>query len=105
MNIPSRVPSDTWLIETLKGDVLEVVKFGFVGWGAETHGGGVGEICNCEGDNGDGICWCWCDTGSKTIGVSVVGFIMGDLGVGGSKICSEIMGVLDSDVLKKTGMG
>lgn len=53
--MPSEVPSDTWPSDTLEGDVIGVVIFGFVGWGAETHGGGVGEICNCQGDGGGGI--------------------------------------------------
>lgn len=64
--------------------------FGFVGWGTEIHGGGMGEICNCEGDGGDGIyCFCCCcDPSSENKGVSVVGCIVGDLGGGGSKIGS-----------------
>ena len=47
----------------------------------------MGEVCNCEGDGGDGICCC-CDKGSETRVVSVAGFIVGDLGGGGSKIGS-----------------
>lgn len=66
-----------------------VVIFGFVGWGAETHGNGVGEIWNCEGDGGDDIC---CDKGSETKGFYVVGFIVGDWGGGGSRIGSKLMG-------------
>lgn len=65
--------------------------FGLVGWGEETHGAGVGEDCNYEGDGGDGICCCCCccyDKGSDTKGVYVVGFIVGNLGGGGSKIGS-----------------
>lgn len=59
------MPSDTWSLETLERDVLGVVKFGFVGWGAEINGDGVGEICSCEGDGGDFICCC-CDKVSET---------------------------------------
>lgn len=48
-NIPSGVSSETCLSETLlAGDVLGVVKFGLVGWGELTLGGGeMCEICNC----------------------------------------------------------
>ena len=65
LNIPSGVPSETCPSETLlAGDVLGVVKFGLVGWGALTFGGGeIGEICNCGGDNGGGIC-CYSKTGA-----------------------------------------
>lgn len=49
LNIPSRVPSDIWSPESLKGDVLGVVLFGFFVWGAETDGDGVSEVCNCKG--------------------------------------------------------
>lgn len=39
------MPSNTCPSETLEGDVLGVVKFGFSGWGAKINGVGVGEIC------------------------------------------------------------
>lgn len=91
LNMPSGVPSDTCPSETLEGDVLGVVIFGFSVWGAEINDGGVSEVCNCEGDGVDGICWCWwwCDKISETWGLYVTGSIMGDLGGGGSKIGSE----------------
>lgn len=48
LNSPSGVPSEMCPSETLEGDVLGVVVFGFVGWGALTFGGGeMGEFCNC----------------------------------------------------------
>ena len=56
LNMPSGVPSDIWSPEYLEGDVLGDIIFGFSVWGVETHGGGVGEVYNCEGDGVDGIC-------------------------------------------------
>lgn len=55
LNISSGVPSETCSSETLEGDLLEVVIFGSVGWGALTFGGEMGEFCNCGGDDGGGI--------------------------------------------------
>lgn len=75
--MPSGVPSDTCPSETLEGDVLGVVIFGFVGWGALIHGGEMGGFCNCVGDGGDGI-FCCSDKGSETKGVFVIGFIVVD---------------------------
>lgn len=49
------MPSDTWSSKTLEGDVLGVVVFGFSILGVEINGGGIGVVCNCEGDGGDGI--------------------------------------------------
>lgn len=64
-NIPIGVSSETCPSETLLvGDVLGVVKFGLVGWGALTFGGGeMGEFCNCGGDDGGGI-YCYSKTGA-----------------------------------------
>lgn len=36
LNMPSEVPSDTWLSESLEGDLVGVVIFVFLMWGAET---------------------------------------------------------------------
>ena len=63
--MPSGVPSDIWFPEYLEGDVLGVVIFGFVGWGAEIHGGEIGEFSNYGEDGGNGICCC-SDKGSET---------------------------------------
>lgn len=54
---------------------MGIVIFGIVGWGAEIHGGEMGEFCNYEGESGYGICCC-SDKGSETKGVSVIGFIV-----------------------------
>lgn len=56
-NIPSGVLSETCPSETLlERDILGGVKFGLVGWGAETFDGGeMGVGCNCRGDDGYGI--------------------------------------------------
>lgn len=43
LNMPSGVPSDTELPESLEGDLLGVVKFGFSVWGEEIGGLVVGE--------------------------------------------------------------
>lgn len=56
---------------------MGVVIFGFVGWGAEIHGGQMGKICNCGGDGGGGIFYC-SNKGSETKGVSVIRLIKVD---------------------------
>lgn len=59
-NIPSEVPSCTWLPESLEGDLLGVVIFGFSIWGtiAIKDGGGMGDGGNYEGGGVYGICCC-----------------------------------------------
>lgn len=76
-NISLGVLLETFPSETLEGDVLGVVIFGFVGWGVEIHGGEIGEFSNCGEDGDNGICCC-SDKGSETKGVSVIGAIMID---------------------------
>ena len=56
LNMPLGVPSDIWSPESLEGDVSGVINFGFSMRGEETYGGGVGEDCNYEGDDVNGIC-------------------------------------------------
>lgn len=59
LNIPSGVPSETCLSETIEEDVLGVDVFWFVGWGALKFGGGkMGEFRNCGGDDCGEICYC-----------------------------------------------
>lgn len=97
LKIPSGVPSKTCMSETLEGDVLGVVIFGFVGWGALIFGCEMGELCNCGGDDGGGICCCSkkrAETKSVfvisvlIIGVPMMGFIKVNYD-GGSGIGSE----------------
>lgn len=73
----SGVPSEMCPSETLEGDVLGVVIFGFVGWEAKIHGGKMGEFSNYGENGGNGICCC-SDKGSKTKGVYVIGLIVID---------------------------
>lgn len=93
LNMPSRVPSDIWFPESLEGDVLGVVIFGFSRWGAEIDEGGMGEESNYEG-----MVLVVSDVVvivtkvSKTVGVSVTGSKMGVSVGGGSKIGLEIFG-------------
>ena len=54
--MPSGVPSDIWSPESLEGDVLGVILFGFSVWEVETYDDGVSEVCNYEGDSVGGIC-------------------------------------------------
>lgn len=60
LNMPSGVPLDTWLPESLKEDNFDVVIFGFSVWGVETvrDGSGMGDEGNCEGGGVYGICCC-----------------------------------------------
>lgn len=70
--MPSGVPSDTWLLECIKGDLMGIIIFGFSIWGSETigDGGGMGDEGNCEGGGVYGICCCnWV---SETLRVSVI---------------------------------
>lgn len=57
---------------------MGVVKFGFVGWGAEIQGGKMGEFCNCGEDGGNGICCCCYEKSLETKGVYVIGLVVID---------------------------
>lgn len=100
LNIPSEVPSETCPSETLEGDVLGVVIFGFVGWGPLTFGGEMGEFCNCGGDDSGGIC-CYSNKGGETKGVSVIGVSI----IGVSLMGFSMIGLVKDDFGCGSGIG